>query len=567
MNPVATAVADTIPPVPVAEAGSAVRVPGKDGQRTRPAEAAGEPLHEAPAASQDRAAAQQARAEPGSSAPVRRPESQPANGRNKKLAGAGARTKRGASAQGGGQPTAASFLAILAEQIAGKADGTAQVVAPQAKAVSGKGSAEVKSGLERVGMKRTGEAPGPPRRVSQSQSPPAGAAATGRRAPQLQAVATAQGGPPLQAAATGRGAVQPQAPGADGPARPASQAERRMAGSGTRPGSGSGAIQGTKGANGTGRQSTGQSVAQNAATKPTGDGAAIGNRGNAPQATTEQAAASSSRSGQSVPQPAAMQPQAHVGSPSGQAALAAAAPGRQGQDSSKPIRQVVAEISLGGANGPAKAGGTGSGDGAAVSTQPIVAAGAAAPGAVEIIHTSNDASPGPAAATPAPPAPPTDEPTVVGQLTETLRNQEAQAGQEIVVRLHPPELGSVRMTLHTEGDHVRGVVVVDSARTYAELHQEMPGLVQRLADSGVDLRRLDIVLNERADRSDDGGSSAMAGGEQGRQGQGTDEQHGEAGPEAGSATQVADDPQQEPLAAVPTDGAGPVGAGSINVWI
>lgn len=151
---------------------------------------------------------------------------------------------------------------------------------------------------------------------------------------------------------------------------------------------------------------------------------------------------------------------------------------------------------------------------------------------------------------------------VVAQLTQALRAGGGQAGQQITVRLDPPELGLVRMILHDDGAALRGVVEVSNPRTYAELQQEMPGLAQRLADSGVDLRRIEVVLTEqgRGDLADADDSAGLNENRQGRQ-------QGDQG-EGQSAGEIEESPGAPGAAA--TSGAGAndyVGEESINVWI
>jgi flagellar hook-length control protein FliK len=65
------------------------------------------------------------------------------------------------------------------------------------------------------------------------------------------------------------------------------------------------------------------------------------------------------------------------------------------------------------------------------------------------------------------------------------------------VRLDPPELGSVRLTLESQGNQVRAVVETDNPRTLADLRTEAPALIQRLADSGIQVQSMDMVLTQQ----------------------------------------------------------------------
>jgi flagellar hook-length control protein FliK len=62
-----------------------------------------------------------------------------------------------------------------------------------------------------------------------------------------------------------------------------------------------------------------------------------------------------------------------------------------------------------------------------------------------------------------------------------------------MVRLDPPELGGLRITLRASGDRLRGVVEVDNPDTLRRVEREAGVLVQRLQEAGVQVRRLDVV--------------------------------------------------------------------------
>ena len=150
---------------------------------------------------------------------------------------------------------------------------------------------------------------------------------------------------------------------------------------------------------------------------------------------------------------------------------------------------------------------------------------------------------------------------VVGQLTQALRAQGPQAGQQILVRLDPPELGQVRMILQDDGGSLRGIVEVSNPRTYAELQQEMPALAQRLAESGIDVRRIEVVLSDqgRGNLADADGSAGLQQNHQGRQ-------HGDQGAAAGRSPGEIGEAEGGggPATRGPNDY---VGEASINVWI
>jgi hypothetical protein len=99
------------------------------------------------------------------------------------------------------------------------------------------------------------------------------------------------------------------------------------------------------------------------------------------------------------------------------------------------------------------------------------------------------------------------ERSVTDQVVESLRASGAPLGRQIAVSLAPPELGRVRVVLRSEGDEIRGVVRVESRETLARLERETVGLLARLEESGVPVRRLDLGLD--APPPGDGGQGGL----------------------------------------------------------
>jgi len=83
------------------------------------------------------------------------------------------------------------------------------------------------------------------------------------------------------------------------------------------------------------------------------------------------------------------------------------------------------------------------------------------------------------------------------QVAAQVRANMARPGQQLVIRLNPPELGQVRLRLHAEGNDLTGELKVDNPQTLEQLRAESPALVRQLADSGVQVRRLDISLTDQ----------------------------------------------------------------------
>jgi len=99
------------------------------------------------------------------------------------------------------------------------------------------------------------------------------------------------------------------------------------------------------------------------------------------------------------------------------------------------------------------------------------------------------------------------------QVAESIRAGGGRTGRQITVHLHPPELGRVRISLQSEGEAVRGTVWVDVPETLSKLQQEAAPLMQRLQGEGIDLRRLDVMLNQEQTGDQAGHEAAFRQGE------------------------------------------------------
>lgn len=85
------------------------------------------------------------------------------------------------------------------------------------------------------------------------------------------------------------------------------------------------------------------------------------------------------------------------------------------------------------------------------------------------------------------------------QVIDSLRVADTGSGKQIVLHLDPPHLGKVRMTMHSDlAGVVRCVLKVDNPGTLDHLRAEAPAMLTRLADSGVQVKRLEISLSPPA---------------------------------------------------------------------
>jgi len=68
--------------------------------------------------------------------------------------------------------------------------------------------------------------------------------------------------------------------------------------------------------------------------------------------------------------------------------------------------------------------------------------------------------------------------------------------QQITVRLNPPELGKVFIKIQEQNSELTGLLEVNKPETKVEIEQALPQMIRDLADCGIQIKRLDIMLSE-----------------------------------------------------------------------
>jgi len=85
-------------------------------------------------------------------------------------------------------------------------------------------------------------------------------------------------------------------------------------------------------------------------------------------------------------------------------------------------------------------------------------------------------------------------------LTQQLQNSVYAAlgagGRQIIVRLNPPELGSVVIKFEQQDGQITGLLEVEKAQTKAQVEQALPQILQNLADSGISVKRIQVNLSQ-----------------------------------------------------------------------
>lgn len=161
---------------------------------------------------------------------------------------------------------------------------------------------------------------------------------------------------------------------------------------------------------------------------------------------------------------------------------------------------------------------------------------------------------------------------VAAQLSNYLRARNARAGDELVLRLTPPELGSVRMTLRNQDGELRLLLEAANPRTLTQMQREAPALMQRLQDSGIEVRRMEFAQSDsqpEQDASDASGQQSQARQEMFGQGQDTGRRRNGTGSGRGrrDAGYVTETPSPADRPGRPGQAGGQIGDGTLNLWM
>lgn len=90
--------------------------------------------------------------------------------------------------------------------------------------------------------------------------------------------------------------------------------------------------------------------------------------------------------------------------------------------------------------------------------------------------------------------------SVARQIQNTIALGVQQNSNQIVIRLDPPELGQVAIRFQEDSQGITGVLEVQRPQTRADIQQALPEIVQQLQDSGVQIKRVEVLLSADSDR-------------------------------------------------------------------
>jgi hypothetical protein len=91
---------------------------------------------------------------------------------------------------------------------------------------------------------------------------------------------------------------------------------------------------------------------------------------------------------------------------------------------------------------------------------------------------------------------------ITAKFLESVHSSSSQeAGtQQITLRLNPPELGKVLIKFEEQENVICGLLEVSKAQTRYEVERALPSIIQNLADSGIEIKRLEVVLTNQGEQ-------------------------------------------------------------------
>ena len=89
--------------------------------------------------------------------------------------------------------------------------------------------------------------------------------------------------------------------------------------------------------------------------------------------------------------------------------------------------------------------------------------------------------------------------SITEKMLESVQSCSSQESgtQQISLRLNPPELGLVYIKFEEQENQITGLLEVSKAQTRYEVERALPNIIQNLADSGIEIKRLEVMLTNQ----------------------------------------------------------------------
>jgi len=86
------------------------------------------------------------------------------------------------------------------------------------------------------------------------------------------------------------------------------------------------------------------------------------------------------------------------------------------------------------------------------------------------------------------------------QILDSMHAAVGRGDRQVLVRLNPPELGTVVVRFQEQGEQVSAMLEVGSREVQREIEQALPQVVRSLQEAGVQVRRLEVVASDQPER-------------------------------------------------------------------
>jgi len=86
------------------------------------------------------------------------------------------------------------------------------------------------------------------------------------------------------------------------------------------------------------------------------------------------------------------------------------------------------------------------------------------------------------------------------QIYQSVKNSVQEGASQITIRLNPPELGQVSVKFSEQGKELTGLLEATNPQTRAEIRQAIPEIIRSLEESGVSIKRIDVMLSSDSPR-------------------------------------------------------------------
>jgi flagellar hook-length control protein FliK len=84
------------------------------------------------------------------------------------------------------------------------------------------------------------------------------------------------------------------------------------------------------------------------------------------------------------------------------------------------------------------------------------------------------------------------------QIIQNLQSNPVVPGRQINISLNPPELGRIRITFQQTDGEITGLLEVEKAQARYDVEKSLPQIIASLQENGVQVQRINVVLDEQS---------------------------------------------------------------------